>query len=91
MFKCGDDIKQDHLILQMLSIFNRLWIEGDMNLKMNIYRVLSTGPEIGFIEIVENSENSHHIHKEYSEDFVETFDDKAISNYLTKCNSVDGR
>ena len=25
MFKYGDDIKQDHLILQLFRIFNRLW------------------------------------------------------------------
>ena len=42
MFKCGDDIKQDHLILQILTVFNKLWIEAGFDFKMNIYRVLST-------------------------------------------------
>jgi len=26
MFKYGDDIKQDHLVLQIFSIFNKIWI-----------------------------------------------------------------
>ena len=90
MFKCGDDIKQDHLILQILQIFNRLWVEAGMNLKMNIYRVLSTGTEVGFIEIVDKSENSSQIHKEFSQDLMEAFDDKAILSYLASKNKDGG-
>ena len=55
MFKYGDDIKQDHLLLQMFSVFNKIWIEANMDLKMNIYKVLSTGDGIGFIEIVQDA------------------------------------
>lgn len=53
MFKYGDDIKQDHLVLQLFRVFDRLWCQANLDLKMTIYRVLSTGPEIGFIEIVD--------------------------------------
>jgi phosphatidylinositol kinase/protein kinase (PI-3 family) len=55
MFKYGDDIKQDHLVLQLFTIFNKIWIEAGYDLKMNIYKVLSTGNGIGFIEIVQNA------------------------------------
>ncbi len=49
MFKEGDDIKQDHLILQLLKIFDNLWLEAGYNFQMNIYKVLSTGDQVGFI------------------------------------------
>jgi len=49
MFKCGDDLKQDHLVLQMLKIFDKLWSQNGFDFKMNIYKVLSTGAEDGFI------------------------------------------
>lgn len=62
MFKSGDDIKQDHLILQLFTIFDNLWKEKGLDFKMNIYRVLPTGNEIGFIEIVPNSYNSSKVH-----------------------------
>jgi phosphatidylinositol kinase/protein kinase (PI-3 family) len=43
MFKYGDDIKQDHLVLQIFQVFDKLWTEGGLDLKMNNYKVLSTG------------------------------------------------
>lgn len=49
MFKYGDDLKQDNLILQIFRIFDKLWRENGLDLKMSIYRTLSTGNEIGFI------------------------------------------
>lgn len=62
IYKCGDDIKQDHLVLQLFSVFERLWAEGGYDFKMNNYRVLSTGNQNGFIEIVEDAANSSLIH-----------------------------
>ena len=43
MFKYGDDLKQDNLILQIFRVFDKLWRESGLDLKMNIYRTLSTG------------------------------------------------
>jgi phosphatidylinositol kinase/protein kinase (PI-3 family) len=43
MYKCGDDIKQDHLVLQMFKIFEKLWADKGFDFKMNIYKVMSTG------------------------------------------------
>ena len=48
-YKCGDDIKQDHLVLQLFQIFENLWFSAGYDFKMNIYRVLSTGNQNGFI------------------------------------------
>jgi phosphatidylinositol-4,5-bisphosphate 3-kinase len=43
MFKYGDDLKQDNLILQIFRVFDKLWRESGLDLKMSIYRTLSTG------------------------------------------------
>lgn len=53
MFKYGDDLKQDNLVLQMFRVFDKLWRENGLDFKMNVYRTLSTGNEIGFIELVD--------------------------------------
>jgi phosphatidylinositol kinase/protein kinase (PI-3 family) len=55
MFKCNDDIKREHLILQIFTIFNNFWILAGLNLRLNIYRVLSTGNKMGFIEAVDEA------------------------------------
>jgi phosphatidylinositol kinase/protein kinase (PI-3 family) len=90
MFKYGDDLKQDNLILQMLRVFDKLWRENGLDLKMNVYRTLSTGNELGFIEIVD-AENNHKIHKDFSKGFVDSFDDRSTLMFLENYNSNDKR
>jgi hypothetical protein len=48
---------------------------------MNIYRTLSTGTEIGFIELVE-AENNSKIHKDYGKGLVEAFDERTTYLFL---------
>lgn len=48
-------MRQDALTLQMLRIMDRLWKEQGMDLRMNCYGAVSTGNEIGMIEVVLNS------------------------------------
>ena len=55
MFKCGDDLRQDQLTLQILDLMDRLWKEEGLDLHMSAYKCISTGNEIGMLEIVGNS------------------------------------
>lgn len=55
MFKCGDDLRQDQLTLQILALMDRLWQQEGLNLHMSAYKCISTGNEIGMLEIVGNS------------------------------------
>ena len=63
LFKAGDDLRQDQLTLQILGIMDRLWKEQGLNLDMNAYRCISTGDELGMLEIVENAETLANIVK----------------------------
>lgn len=85
MFKYGDDLKQDSLVLQMFRIFDKLWRENGYDFKMNIYRTLSTGTEIGFIEIVD-AENNSKIHKDYAKGLVDAFDERTTAVFLEDKN-----
>jgi hypothetical protein len=55
MFKAGDDLRQDQLTLQVLSVMDKLWKQEGIDLHMSAYGCISTGDEIGMLEIVLNS------------------------------------
>jgi len=51
----GDDLRQDVLVLQMLKIMDKMWIDSNLDLKIVAYKVLPTGMKEGFIEFVRAS------------------------------------
>jgi len=65
IFKAGDDIRQDSLTLQLLSIMDSLWRINGLNLHMKIYGCVSCGDMNGFIEVVQKSETIANITTEY--------------------------
>lgn len=56
IFKEGDDLRQDMLILQMLKIIDRIWKASGFDLRLSIYGCLNMGHELGLIEPVKDSE-----------------------------------
>ncbi|RLN02317.1 hypothetical protein BBI17_007544 [Phytophthora kernoviae] len=56
IFKAGDDLRQDQLVLQILRVMDDLWREAELDLCLLPYACISTGDEIGMIEVVGDSE-----------------------------------
>ncbi|KAL4144704.1 hypothetical protein PRNP1_013830 [Phytophthora ramorum] len=56
IFKSGDDLRQDQLVLQILRVMDDLWREAGLDLCLLPYACISTGDEIGMIEVVGDSE-----------------------------------
>ena len=52
IFKNGDDLRQDQLVLQILMLVDKLLKEQGMDLRLTPYRVLATSPTEGFVEMV---------------------------------------
>ena len=63
MFKYGDDLRQDNLVLQFFRIMDEMWMEKNENMEMVRYKVMETGFQVGFIEFVDHSEVIAGIHK----------------------------
>ena len=55
IFKAGDDLRQDMLTLQLIRIMDQLWMSEGMDLQMNAYECVSTGDEVGMLQVVMNA------------------------------------
>ena len=65
LFKCGDDLRQDVLTLQMIRLMDKFWKEeGGLDLRLNPYKCLAMANEVGMIEVVLNAETIATINKE---------------------------
>ncbi|XP_051805678.1 phosphatidylinositol 4,5-bisphosphate 3-kinase catalytic subunit gamma isoform [Acanthochromis polyacanthus] len=55
IFKEGDDLRQDMLVIQTLVVMDSIWQEKSLDLNLIPYGCISTGHNIGMIEIVRNA------------------------------------
>lgn len=54
MFKVGDDLRQDQLVVQIISLMNELLKNENVDLKLTPYKILATGPDDGAIQFIPN-------------------------------------
>lgn len=54
IFKHGDDLRQDQLILQMITLMDKLLRMENLDLKLTPYRVLATSTKHGFLQYIES-------------------------------------
>jgi len=56
MYKNGDDLRQDQLTLQVFRVMNAMWLGDGLDLCMLPYECVSTGDELGMLEMVLKSD-----------------------------------
>ncbi|CAB3384337.1 Hypothetical predicted protein [Cloeon dipterum] len=54
IFKHGDDLRQDQLILQIITLMDKLLRRENLDLKLTPYRVLATSSKHGLVQFVES-------------------------------------
>lgn len=55
IFKYGDDLRQDQLILQMITLMDKLLRKDNLDLKLTPYKVLATSSKHGFMQYIEST------------------------------------
>ncbi|XP_062191805.1 phosphatidylinositol 3-kinase, root isoform-like isoform X2 [Phragmites australis] len=55
MYKKGDDLRQDQLVIQTVSLMDRLLKLENLDLQLTPYRVLATGQDEGMFEFIPSS------------------------------------
>lgn len=63
LFKYGDDLRQDMLVLQTMRIMNCFWTAQGLDLRLSLYRCLTLGSGEGMLEIVRGAKTLCDIHK----------------------------
>ncbi|XP_037955431.1 phosphatidylinositol 3-kinase catalytic subunit type 3 [Teleopsis dalmanni] len=54
IFKHGDDLRQDQLILQMITLMDKLLRRENLDLKLTPYKVLATSSKHGFLQFIDS-------------------------------------
>ena len=95
MFKYGDDLRQDQLILQMINFMDSLLKKVHLNYEFTTYKVLATSKSDGFVEFVPNSTTIFDILKKYNNVILSYYkkiakDDKEVlskylNSYINSC------
>ncbi|KAF5367144.1 hypothetical protein D9758_004029 [Tetrapyrgos nigripes] len=52
IFKDGDDMRQDQLVIQLFTLMDRLLRQENLDLKLSPYDVLATGPQQGMAQFI---------------------------------------
>lgn len=52
IFKVGDNLRQDQLVIQIITLMDRLLLKENLNLQLSPYRILATGATAGAVQFV---------------------------------------
>uniref|UniRef100_A0A452T807 Phosphatidylinositol-4-phosphate 3-kinase catalytic subunit type 2 beta n=1 Tax=Ursus maritimus TaxID=29073 RepID=A0A452T807_URSMA len=84
IFKCGDDLRQDMLTLQMIRIMSKIWVQEGLDMRMVIFRCFATGRGRGMVEMIPNAETLRKIQVEHG--VTGSFKDRPLADWLQKHN-----
>ncbi|KAG8451016.1 hypothetical protein GDO86_003339 [Hymenochirus boettgeri] len=89
IFKCGDDLRQDMLTLQMIRIMNKIWVQEGLDMRMVIFRCFSTGRGRGMVEMIPTAETLRKIQVEHG--VTGSFKDHPLADWLQKHNPSEDK
>lgn len=64
IFKVGDDVRQDMLVLQLIALLKNIFGKAGLDLFLHPYRVVATSPGCGVIECVPNAKSREQLGRE---------------------------
>lgn len=93
MFKTGDDMRQDQLVLQLFSIMDRVLKDVNLDCKFTIYDLIAFTTDDGLLPFVPDSETITAILREhkgigaYLKSHAKDDDDyeRILNNYISSC------
>nr|AWV66648.1 phosphatidylinositol 3-kinase catalytic subunit type 3 [Brachionus plicatilis] len=92
IYKIGDDLRQDQLILQMIALMDKLLKQENLDLKLSPYKVIATGVKEGFLQFVDAVPVSNILNSsEYRSirEFLRKNNPSSIDKYGIKAEAMD--
>ncbi|VDM25693.1 unnamed protein product [Toxocara canis] len=87
LYKVGDDMRQDALVLQLVKVMNDIWLSQELDLRMIIFRCMPVGYKKGMIELVPDCRTLREIQSAVGAAGV--FKDDVLKNWLEKQNPTE--
>lgn len=87
IFKAGDDLRQDALVIQMIRIMDRLWMRDGLDLRIVTYDCTPTGKDMGMLEMVSDSETLRRIQTLHG--LTGSFKDRPLADWLMRHNPTN--
>ena len=92
IFKCGDDLRQDALTLQLLRLMNRLWFGHRLDMKLSPYRAIalgsgSDGRGVGVLQAVGRADTISSIQVKFGGSIIGALKVSTLEKYVRHFNA----
>uniref|UniRef100_A0A0K0FX01 PI3K/PI4K domain-containing protein n=1 Tax=Strongyloides venezuelensis TaxID=75913 RepID=A0A0K0FX01_STRVS len=84
IYKAGDDLRQDALVIQCIHFMNHIWLQNGLDLRMILYEVLPFDVNKGYIEMVSKCHSLFQIQAPHGTSGI--FENKILFNWLQRHN-----
>ncbi|CAO3673179.1 unnamed protein product [Umbelopsis vinacea] len=99
IFKTGDDLRQDQLVIQIITLMDKLLQKENLDLRLTPYKVLATGPDHGLMQFIPSKSlaavlNDHQnnvlsffrqYHPDPGPDGIYGIDSQVMETYIRSC------